>query len=213
MALPTTLQSIPCGTHNIELFVPNPAEVEKRYRQQMQEDAATPFPYWTQIWPAALSMIQFLVQHTHYIQNKKVLELAAGLGLQSLLAAKYATEVCCSDYLPEAILVMQKSVQHNQLRNMYCMLADWNHLPPELTADTLLLSDINYDPAAFEILYAVIQYFLDKCTTIILSTPQRLMAKPFIDRLTPWCIQQQEITVMHAKQPVLTMVMVLKKNQ
>ncbi len=209
--LSTQLQNISCGSHQIELFVPNADEVQKRYKQQLQLDAPTPFPYWTQVWPAAVAMSQFLDEHTDFIKNKKVLELAAGLGLPSLLAAQYASEVCCSDYLPEAVTVQQQSAKHNQLQNMYCIVADWNSLSTQLSADTLLLSDINYDPAVFEILYQLLHRFLEQGTTIILSTPQRLMAKPFVDRLNKWCILQQEISIIHLHKPVLTMVMVLKK--
>ena len=207
----TRLESISIGKYTVELFVPDPKTVQEDYRRQILKDGDTPFPYWTKIWPAALSMTEFLSGNTHLIQNKKVLELAAGLGLPSLYSARYANEVCCSDYLPEAVAVMQQSAKHNQLPNMQCMLLNWNHLPEDLIADTLLLSDINYDPIVFEALYLLIQFFLNKGSTVILSTPQRLMAKPFIDRLAVFCIQQRELTVLHLNMPVLTMVMVLKK--
>jgi predicted nicotinamide N-methyase len=207
----TRLESISIGKYTIELLVPVPESVQQTYRLQIQKDSNTAFPYWTKIWPAAISMTEFLSGNTHLIKNKKVLELAGGLGLPSLYAAHYANEVCCSDYLPEAVAVMEQSVKHNKLTNMQCGLLNWNHLPEDLLADTLLLSDINYDPIVFETLYLLIQGFLNRGCTVILSTPQRLMAKPFIDRLAALCIQQQELTVIHQNMPVLTMVMVLKK--
>ena len=72
---------------------------------------------------------------------------------------------------------------------------DWHQLPNELHPDVLLLSDINYDPVEFDNLFKVLTGFLQKDTLIILSTPQRLMAKPFISRLMPWCIQQENVQV------------------
>jgi predicted nicotinamide N-methyase len=90
---------------------------------------------------------------------------------------------------------MSKTVQHLQLTNVTCELLDWNHLPEDLTVDVLLLSDINYDPEQFEQLYQVLQRFIQQGTIIILTTPQRLMAKPFIEKLLPLCKQQYEMAV------------------
>jgi predicted nicotinamide N-methyase len=61
----------------------------------------------------------------------------------------------------------------------------------------LLFSDINYDQGQFDQLYQVIQRFLLQGATILLTTPQRLMAKPFIEKLLPFCRQQYEMAVFH----------------
>ncbi|MBC7652268.1 MAG: methyltransferase, partial [Deinococcales bacterium] len=76
--------------------------------------------------------------------------------------------------------------------------------------DVLLLSDINYMPAAFALLFNMITHFLAKQTTIILSTPQRLLAKPFIEKLLPFCKLQQTIEVMENSKSVSIAIMVLK---
>jgi predicted nicotinamide N-methyase len=55
----------------------------------------------------------------------------------------------------------------------------------------LLVSDVNYNPEAFDALYKVLVRFLAAGTTIVLATPQRLMAKPFINRLLHFCVSQQ----------------------
>src|SRR5690349_17663578 len=90
-------------THRLKLCVPDAGYVQRLYRGQKHNNPKTPFPYWTQVWPAALAMAEFIVYHPAYVQNKKVLELAAGLGLPSLVAARWADEVFCSDYLPDAV--------------------------------------------------------------------------------------------------------------
>jgi methyltransferase-like protein 23 len=212
MTVPLQLQHYQWGSHQLELYVPHAGYVQQSYQQQKAAAADTPFPYWTQVWPAAWAMGAFLWQHPHYIQNKNVLELAAGLGLPSLIAARFAHHVCCSDYLPETLSVIQASVDHNQLRNVDCRLLNWYYLPQDLSADVLLLSDINYDHNAFETLYDVLMRFLKKGTTILLSTPQRLMAKPFIDRLMLYCTHQQEIAVPHLHQTVMTTLLVLQAH-
>jgi len=197
MPLSLQLQHLERPGYTIDIFVPDAQEVQAHYFKQKQVQVNVPFPHWTKLWPAALAMADFLHQHPELVQNKNVLELAAGLGLPAFVAARYAKTVSCSDYLQEAVDTMGQSVQHLQLFNVSCQLLDWSHLPNELTTDILLLSDINYDPGQFDQLYQVLQRFLQQGTTILLTTPQRLMAKPFIEKLLPFCKQQHEMTVLY----------------
>ena len=176
----------------IHLWIPDADQVKAAYYEKRNKDAGTAFPHWSKLWPSALAMASFLGKHPHYIRDKQVVELAAGLGLPSLVAAAYAKHVHCSDYLPEAVAVIEQSVQLNHLTNVTCEVLDWNHLPATLKADVVLLSDINYEPEAFEQLYKVIATFIHSGIPILLSTPQRLMARPFIARLLPWCTYQEE---------------------
>ncbi len=193
----------------LSFFVPEQAHVRELYLQ----DKSLPFPYWARLWPSAIAMARFLVEHPHHVQNKKVLELAAGLGLPSLLAAGYAGEVCCSDYLPEPLQVVQQSASLNGLKNIHCKILDWHHLPQTLSADTLLLSDVNYDPAVFGTLYAILQRFLSAGTLVIVSTPQRLMAKDFIERLLPYCKSKTDMIIADGEADTVISVFVLSATQ
>jgi predicted nicotinamide N-methyase len=108
--------------------------------------------------------------------------VAAGLG---------AKHVCVSDRSHEAVQVLQQVIDLNGFNNIECCQLDWHHLPDNLHPDVLLLSDINYDPVEFETLFNVLTHFLQKGTLIILSTPQRLVAKSFINQFMPWCIHHE----------------------
>lgn len=211
MHLPLQLQTFTVGQQNISLFVPQISAVQKDFEQKKGEHLQAPFPYWAQVWPAALAMGEFLLQHPHYIQNKTVLELAAGLGLPSLLAAPFAQQVTCTDYMKEAVLVASQSAQYNGLHNMQCQTLNWHHLPAHLNADVLLLSDVNYEPPEFPILYDIIKNFVEAGTTVIISTPQRLMAKGFISRLLPWCSLQHLAAIQHGGKCVLITILILQK--
>jgi predicted nicotinamide N-methyase len=206
------LQHLERPGYSIELFVPNVQEVQDHYTQQKRVLAQTAFPHWTKLWPAALAMGDFIHQHPELVQDRNVLELAAGLGLPSFVAARYAQAVCCSDYLEEAVITMAKSAQHLQLPNVTSQLFDWNHLPDDVTADVLLLSDINYDPEQFDQLYEVLKRFLQQGTLILLSTPQRLMAKPFIEKLLPFCRQQYEMSIDHLQQHTPISLLLLREQ-
>lgn len=172
------------------LFVPDPATIRSKH---LSGDGTV--PYWAQIWPASLALHRFLAAHPGFIRGKTVIELAAGLGLPSLYAARYASTVLCSDYAPGAMDYCRRSAAKAGLVNFATALLDWNELPANLAADVVLLSDVNYEPAAFDRLSLVLERFLQAGTTILLSTPQRLMAKPFIMQWLPYCVQQEECCV------------------
>jgi predicted nicotinamide N-methyase len=192
------------------LLVPQQTAVQQAYQQQQLLDANTPFPYWAKVWPSAIGLSFFLHQHASYITNKSVLEVAAGLGLPSLVAAKWASTVCCSDYLKAPLAFAKASALHHQLHNINYRLINWANLPHDIETDVLLLSDINYEPAAFVLLFNMITHFLSKQTTIILSTPQRLLAKPFIEQLLPFCKLQQLIDVKENGKSVSIVILVLQ---
>lgn len=188
MELQTIFQSFRFGDYQVNAFVPEPSALQQAYEKQLQTDPATPTPYWAQVWPSAFALCEFIATEPQWLENKKVLELAAGLGLPSFLAAQIATEVVCSDYVPAAVELMQQSIERNQLSTTKATVIDWNNLPDDLSCDVLLLSDINYEPQVFDTVFNAIASFMQKGTTVILSTPQRLMAKPFIDRILPYSI-------------------------
>jgi predicted nicotinamide N-methyase len=52
----------------------------------------------------------------------------------------------------------------------------------------IILSDVNYDPTQFETLTKLIEKFIHQGSTVILSTPQRIMASPFVLALSEFII-------------------------
>jgi len=202
----SSIQKIYTGKQTISLYVPNADEIKKLYQQN-----AGDFPYWSQIWPAAIGLCNFLENNKDLLKNKTVLEIAAGLGLPSLLAAQYCASIMMTDYLPEPVELMVASIHHNHLANATARILDWNNIPEAITTDVLLMSDINYEPAIFETVFGVIQRFFNSGSTIILSTPQRLMAKPFVERLLPWSIMQEEAIIERNNEIIPVTILVLKR--
>lgn len=211
MSVSQQIQHLERTGYTIDLFVPDAQEVQDSYLLQKQVETGLPFPHWTKLWPAAIAMGDFIYQHPELVQDQHVLELAAGLGLPGFVAARYAKAVCCSDYLEEAVATMARSAKHLQLSNVSCQVLDWNDLPLDLTTDVLLLSDVNYDPDQFARLYEVLQRFLRQGALILLTTPQRLLAKPFIEKLLPYCRQQQEMSIYHQQQHTAISLLLLKQ--
>jgi predicted nicotinamide N-methyase len=70
---------------------------------------------------------------------------------------------------------------------------DWTNFPDNLDFDVLILSDVNYNPGDFSILLKLIENMLEKGVSVILSTPQRLAGRRFVEQLIPFCVLNEEI--------------------
>lgn len=193
------------AANSYQLYTPDTTDLQQAWKNGSLKD----FPYWGKCWPAAIALSEFMVKNTALVRDKQVLELAAGLGLPSLVAAKWAKNVITSDYLNEPLSFVKLSATENGISNIETRIINWHHIPPDLFAEVVLLSDVNYDPASFEALDQLISFFLEQDTLIILSTPQRIMAKPFIEKWMPFQIMQDEFVL---EDDVRVTVFVLKKS-
>ena len=151
-----------------------------------------PFPFWAKLWPSSIALLDVLKAHPHLIQNKHILEIGAGIGLPSLMMAGIAKSVQISDYDKEAVDLLQKNIEHLQIQNAEALQLDWNAIPENIQPDVVLLSDVNYDPAQFDVLIHLIEKFMRQGSTIILSTPQRIMASPFVLKLELYIKERYE---------------------
>ena len=114
-----------------------------------------------------------------------------------------------SDYAADAVQWMEKNIQLNQLENIQAKQINWNSLPPDLNADTLLLCDVNYDPNQFDALLKMIHLFLAKGTTILLTTPQRLVGRSFISSFLEYVVINEVLEIQQDEKLHLINVLVL----
>lgn len=204
------LETLWFGNEAITLCLPDASNEIAAYRQAQATGTRAEAPYWSQVWPSAKALTLFLQANAALIQHKKVLEIAGGLGLPSLYAARHAREVLCTDAEEKAMQCVAESIGAMQIQNMRTSVLNWHTtalLPP---ADVLLLSDINYNPDDFECISRMIHHYLYKGTLILLATPQRLMAKPLITALLPYAIRHETLQIMQHTHTIDIAVYVLK---
>jgi len=170
------------------IYIPLYEGVQEVYKTLLNLDPNTPFPYWAKVWPSSIALLKVLQKHPSLIKDKTVLELGAGIGLPSLMMADITKSIQISDYDNEAVSLLQKNIEHLQLQNVEAMQLDWNAISDNMQPEVILLSDVNYDPTQFETLTKLIEKFLHQGSTIILSTPQRIMASPFVLALSEFII-------------------------
>ena len=174
------------------IYIPDYEKVKEIYTSLLNLDPNTPFPFWAKLWPSSIALLDVLKAHPHLIQNKHILEIGAGIGLPSLMMAGIAKSVQISDYDKEAVDLLQKNIEHLQIQNAEALQLDWNAIPENIQPDVVLLSDVNYDPAQFDTLITLIDKLMRQGSTIILSTPQRIMASPFVLKLELYIKERYE---------------------
>jgi predicted nicotinamide N-methyase len=172
------------------IYIPAYEAVKTIYADLLALDPATPFPYWAKVWPSAIALHNVLQKHPSLIKDKTVLELGAGIGLPSLLMANEANAIQVSDYNSEAVELLRKNIEHLELENAEALKLDWNALPETIHPEVIILSDVNYDPTQFETLTKLIEKFIHQGSTVILSTPQRIMASPFVLELASYIVAE-----------------------
>lgn len=204
------LQRVKLNTE-LTLYVPDLALIQSTYQKLVAENTETIFPYWAKIWASAFAMLQFLQEQPLWIQDKIVLEIGAGIGVPSLSIAAQAHKIIISDYAPDAVAVIQKNIEHLKLSNALAVCIDWNHIPDEIIADTILLSDTNYEPAAHNNLVSMIDAFINKGSTVILATPNRLASNPFIESVSKYIDRSKNYCITEIDTRTEILVMVLKK--
>ena len=170
------------------IYIPAYEAVKAIYADLLESDPATPFPYWAKVWPSAIALLYVLQKYPNWINDKNVLELGAGIGLPSLMMAGITNSIQISDYNLDAVELLRKNIEHLELENAEALKLDWNALPETIHPEVIILSDVNYDPTQFETLTKLIEKFIHQGCAIILSTPQRIMASPFVLALSEFII-------------------------
>ena len=140
-------------------------------------------------------MVTFLQEEPNWIENKHVLEIGAGIGFPSFSIAHKANSIIISDYDWEAISLANKNIAHLNITNVIATVLDWNHMPEHINADTILLSDTNYEPADHNNLALLIDKFINDGSTIILATPNRFSSNPFIEKISVYIHKTKKIRV------------------
>ena len=193
------------------LYVPVPELVRPTYENLLTGDKTVSFPFWAKIWASSRAMTMLLEEEPTWIMAKRVLELGAGVGLPSFKIAQYALEMTISDYDAEAVVLLEKNIEFLGLKHAKARCLDWNNFPEEITADTLLLSDINYDPSQFKPLLKLILKFIDSGSTVIIATPERITASPFAMELEPFIHRSFLQSVVDMNQQIDIRMMILSK--
>lgn len=197
---------------DFSIYIPDYEQVKEIYESILKEDSGKDFPFWAKLWPSSIALIQFLQTKSDLIKGKTVLEIGAGIGLPSFFIAGKAKSIQVTDYELDAVELMYKNIAHLNLDNVQAFRLDWNKVPKGIKPEVLILSDVNYNPNEFDPLIALIKELVASGTLVILSTPQRIMASPFVNALQQ-LIQQTHMEIVTENEKLIEIsILVLNKK-
>ena len=144
-------------------------------------DSHQRFPYWAEVWPAALGLSRWLFERR--LPSADVVELGCGLGLVGITLARLGWRVEATDYVEDALVF----TSHNAARNRagpdhQVAYLDWRH-PVGKPRDCLVASDIAYERRDHRTLYRLLNSLLKPGGKLFLSDPCRPVAATFVSGL------------------------------
>ncbi len=155
--------------------------VEQEARQLRRPER---YPYWAEVWPAAVALAQWFAMADSAPAPARALELGCGLGLVGVALARLGWQVEATDYVEDALVLTAHNAHLNQVSmGLSVGYLDWNH-PTGATAPYVVASDVLYDPANHAPLVRALHRLLEPSGWFYTSDPRRAPAQRFVGLLT-----------------------------
>lgn len=124
------------------------ADLEALWREMTENETSLEderLPYWTELWPAALVLADWLCARKDEIAGKKCLDVGCGLGFLSILGDWLGAKMLGMDYEPAAIAFCRQNALANG-QNPDFALIDWRKpaVRPGIF-DCIIGADIMYE--------------------------------------------------------------------
>jgi predicted nicotinamide N-methyase len=101
-------------------------------------------PYWADLWPSAIVLAADVSGLDG--SGRRAIELGAGLGLPSLVAASVGYDATATDYYDDALRFVRRNAVRNLGRDLATALVDWRSLTDGLGRfDLVLAADVLYE--------------------------------------------------------------------
>jgi predicted nicotinamide N-methyase len=139
-------------------------------------------PYWAELWPAGLALARALPAR---LDGVRIVELGAGLGVPSLVAATRGGDVTAVDWAPAAVALLGENASRNRV-GLTSVHADWRMFAGTFTL--VLAADLLYEQRNVEPLHGLLPQLAPE---VLLAEPGRPHAADFF-RLarTRWQIEE-----------------------
>jgi predicted nicotinamide N-methyase len=153
--------------------------IEKETRFQRTER----FPYWAELWPAAIGLSRWLVRQVRELRATSALELGCGLGLVAVTLSRLGLRIRATDFVEDALIfTSHNGIANGADANLNVAYLDWSS-PVGKGTDLLVASDVAYDRKNHPYLNRVLRALLNAGGHLILSDPGRPAARPFFEQL------------------------------
>jgi predicted nicotinamide N-methyase len=140
-------------------------------------------PYWPEIWPSSLALIEFIEKQHPIESGLKVIELGCGIGLVGMVAELHGAEVLLTDYQPDALHFAEMNWLLNLGKLPATSIMDWRDPDFSEKYDLILASDIVYEKRFFWAIIELFEKIAGENSRILLSEPNRKIAEIFFNML------------------------------
>jgi 2-polyprenyl-3-methyl-5-hydroxy-6-metoxy-1,4-benzoquinol methylase len=140
------------------------------------------FPLWAKIWKASWVLSGYLADMP-VEPDKRFLEIGAGVGLVSIVAASFGHQITMTEYNPDALNFARANAHLNNRPDLAIRKLDWHH--PQLSGkfDAIVASEITYKQADFSSLIQLFRSYLQPRGQIILASEMRKTGKDLFNFL------------------------------
>lgn len=142
-------------------------------------------PYWADLWPSGIVLAHHLA--TLDLAGARVVEVGAGLGLPSMVAARAGADVLATDWYPEALVFAEANAEANGVPPLRTLLADWGDPPEALLAaapfDLVIGADVAYENRHGPQLAALILRLVRPGGTVLIADPRRPAASSLVTEM------------------------------
>ncbi|NTW69213.1 MAG: methyltransferase domain-containing protein [Chlorobiaceae bacterium] len=136
-------------------------------------------PYWAEIWPSAITLSTFIADELS-LEGKRIIEIGAGVGMASVVAAWKGASVLATDYSVEAL----RFIRYNALKNRVEIDADrldWRLVQCSEKFDLLFAADVLYERVNLLPIVYAIDKLLKPGGAAYISDPRRRLAEQFLE--------------------------------
>ncbi len=139
-------------------------------------DVLHDFPLWAKIWKASWLLSAYLADLPQD-PRKRFLEIGAGVGLVSIVAATFGHQITMTEYNPDALNFARANAHFNNCPSLPIFKLDWHHPQIKGKFDTIVASEITYKMEDFIPLIQLFKLYLRPGGEIILASEMRKTGK------------------------------------
>jgi predicted nicotinamide N-methyase len=142
------------------------------------QDVFHEFPLWAKIWPASWVLADYLAEMP-VESTKKFIEIGAGTGLVSIVAAAFGHRITLTDSNPDALQFARANAFINGCPQLPIQELDWNYPQLKENVDYIIASEVTYKQEDLQPLLSLFKNCLRPDGEAIISGELRRVSKDF----------------------------------
>jgi|GEM_PF-340848 len=146
------------------------------------QDVFHEFPLWAKIWPASWVLAAYLAEMP-VASAKRFVEIGAGTGLVSIVAAAYGHSITLTESNPDALQFAHANACINGCPQLPIVELDWNRPQLKDSVDYIVASEVTYKKEDLPPLVSLFKNCLNPGGEVILAGEMRRVSKDFYQQL------------------------------